>query len=288
MKKKKYFLQYLFGTFDIFKKETIIEDNIKKFWAWNFILLKRHNFFLIKPLLTMFLALLLFGGLIWMIYNHFSNQLTYFFILAWLYFFFTFQWLGVSIWYIIYAIKHSKVVYKEVDSFLEKDNQIFLRFVNQTMLSFTFQIILCLVNVFLSFFVKWEIELITWLSIIWELAINVIFLFVIYNIFKRLVDFNMDFTTVSPLKIVSYSQEGIQNFSAKDLATDTIKSVTVVQSGFIQSVFNIGRILIKGIGDETSSKEYSISLNHIKFPEKVKEEIDNVRNQREIFIDKWA
>jgi hypothetical protein len=29
--KKKYFLQYLFGTFDIFKKEVIIEDNIKKF-----------------------------------------------------------------------------------------------------------------------------------------------------------------------------------------------------------------------------------------------------------------
>ena len=96
----------------------------------------------------------------------------------------------------------------------------------------------------------------------------------------------MDFTTVSPLKIVSYSQEGIQNFSAKDLATDTIKSVTVVQSGFIQSIFNIGRILIKGIGDETSSKEYSISLNHVKFLEKVKEEIDFVRNKREIFIDK--
>ena len=91
----------------------------------------------------------------------------------------------------------------------------------------------------------------------------------------------MDFTTVSPLKIVSYSQEGIQNFSAKDLATDTIKSVTV-----IQSIFNIGRILIKGIGDETSSKEYSISLNHVKFLEKVKEEIDFVRNKREIFIDK--
>ena len=154
------------------------------------------------------------------------------------------------------------------------------------MLSFTFQIILCFVNVFLSFFVKWEMDFITWLSILWELAINIIFLFVIYNIFKRLVDFNMDFTTVSPLKIVSYSQEWIQNFSAKDLATDTIKSVTVVQSGFIQSVFNIGRILIKGIGDETSSKEYSISLNHVKFPEKVKEEIDNVRNQREIFVDK--
>ena len=68
MKKKKYFLQYLFGTFDIFKKEIIIEDNIKKFWAWNFILLKRHNFFLIKPLLTMVLALLLFGSLICMIY----------------------------------------------------------------------------------------------------------------------------------------------------------------------------------------------------------------------------
>ena len=287
MTRKKFLLQYLFWTFDIYKKEVLIEENLKKFKPWNFILLKRHYYFLLKPLLTMIIALLLFWGLIWMNFNHFwTNHLTYFFIISWLYFLFTFQWLGVSIWYIVYAIKHSKVVYKEVDSFLEKDNQIFLRFVNQTMLSFTFQIILCLVNVFLSFFVKWEIELITWLSIVWELAINIIFLFVIYNIFKRLVDFNMDFTTVSPLKIVSYSQEWIQNFSAKDLATDTIKSVTVVQSGFIQSVFNIWRILIKGIGDETSSKEYSISLNHVKFPEKVKEEIDFVRNKREIFIDK--
>lgn len=286
MLKKKTFLQYLFWTFDVYKKENLLEENIKKFGQWNFILLKRHYYYLVKSVFTMFLSLLCFVWLIMMTYNQYSQHLEMFFILTSFYVVFTLQWVWVSIWYMIYAIKHSKVIYKEIDIYFETDNKIFLRFVNLTMISFVFQIIIWLFNVLLAIFYVWDLSFMTILNIIWQLIINIVFLTFFYNVFKRLVDFNMDFTTVSPLKIVAYSQEWIQNFSAKDLATDTIKSVTVVQSWFFQSVFNIWRILIKWIWDETSSKEYSISLNHIKYPEKVKEEIDFVRNKREIFIDK--
>ena len=82
MLKKKTFLQYLFWTFDVYKKENLLEENIKRFWQWNFILLKRHYYYLVKSVFTMFLSLLCFVWLIMMTYNQYSQHLEMFFILT--------------------------------------------------------------------------------------------------------------------------------------------------------------------------------------------------------------
>lgn len=282
MKKKESLLNTIFWSFDIYKKEELMSKWVEKFWQWNFMLLKRHWYFLIWPIFSMMLWLIMFWWLLYLSYLQHQNNYLYLSIMVWWYSIFTLQWLIITLQFIFHSINNSKIMYFNLDMNFEKNNIKFERFVNQSILSIWWQIIMWLISIWLLFF-SFSEETLSMVSVIFQTILNIIFIIVIYRVFKKLVDFEMDFTTIDPLKFVSYSQQWLNNFSSKDLETEIIKSVTIEQQWLIRSLFSFWKILIKWIWDETWVKKYSISLNFVKNPEVVKEKIDYIRRKRHEF-----
>lgn len=282
MKKKESLLNSIFWSFDIYKKEELMSKWIEKYWEWNFMLLKRHWYFLIWPIFSMMLWIIMFCWLIFLSYLQHKENYLYLSIMIWWYSIFTLQWLIITIKFILHSIQNSKIMYFNLDANFEKNNSRFERFVNQSILSIAWQIIMWIISIMLLIISFWS-ETSTLISVILQTILNILFIVVIYSVFKKLVDFEMDFTTIDPLRFVSYSQQWLNNFSSKDLETEIIKSVTIEQEWLIRSLFSFWKILIKWIWDETWVKKYSISLNFIKNPETVKEKIDQIRRKRHEF-----
>lgn len=282
MKKKESLLNSIFWSFDIYKKEELMSKWIEKYWEWNFMLLKRHWYFLIWPIFSMMLWIIMFCWLIYLSYLQHKENYLYLSIMIWWYSIFTLQWLIITIKFILHSIQNSKIMYFNLDVNFEKNNSRFERFVNQSILSIAWQIIMWIISILLLIISFWS-ETSTLISVILQTILNILFIVVIYSVFKKLVDFEMDFTTIDPLRFVSYSQQWLNNFSSKDLETEIIKSVTIEQEWLIRSLFSFWKILIKWIWDETWVKKYSISLNFIKNPETVKERIDQIRRKRHEF-----
>ena len=282
MKKKESLLNSIFWSFDIYKKEELMSKWIEKYWEWNFMLLKRHWYFLIWPIFSMMLWIIMFCWLIYLSYLQHKENYLYLSIMIWWYSIFTLQWLIITIKFILHSIQNSKIMYFHLDVNFEKNNSRFERFVNQSILSIAWQIIMWIISIMLLIISFWS-ETSTLISVILQTILNILFIVVIYSVFKKLVDFEMDFTTIDPLRFVSYSQQWLNNFSSKDLETEIIKSVTIEQEWLIRSLFSFWKILIKWIWDETWVKKYSISLNFIKNPETVKEKIDQIRRKRHEF-----
>ena len=282
MKKKESLLNSIFWSFDIYKKEELMSKWIEKYWEWNFMLLKRHWYFLIWPIFSMMLWIIMFCWLIYLSYLQHKENYLYLSIMIWWYSIFTLQWLIITIKFILHSIQNSKIMYFNLDINFEKNNSRFERFVNQSILSIAWQIIMWIISIMLLIISFWS-ETSTLISVILQTILNILFIVVIYSVFKKLVDFEMDFTTIDPLRFVSYSQQWLNNFSSKDLETEIIKSVTIEQEWLIRSLFSFWKILIKWIWDETWVKKYSISLNFIKNPETVKEKIDQIRRKRHEF-----
>lgn len=282
MKKKESLLNSIFWSFDIYKKEELMSKWIEKYWEWNFMLLKRHWYFLIWPIFSMMLWIIMFCWLIYLSYLQHKENYLYLSIMIWWYSIFTLQWLIITIKFILHSIQNSKIMYFNLDTNFEKNNSRFERFVNQSILSIAWQIIMWIISIMLLIISFWS-ETSTLISVILQTILNILFIVVIYSVFKKLVDFEMDFTTIDPLRFVSYSQQWLNNFSSKDLETEIIKSVTIEQEWLIRSLFSFWKILIKWIWDETWVKKYSISLNFIKNPETVKEKIDQIRRKRHEF-----
>lgn len=282
MKKKESLLNSIFWSFDIYKKEELMSKWIEKYWEWNFMLLKRHWYFLIWPIFSMMLWIIMFCWLIYLSYLQHKENYLYLSIMIWWYSIFTLQWLIITIKFILHSIQNSKIMYFNLDVNFEKNNSRFERFVNQSILSIAWQIIMWIISILLLIISFWS-ETSTLISVILQTILNILFIVVIYSVFKKLVDFEMDFTTIDPLRFVSYSQQWLNNFSSKDLETEIIKSVTIEQEWLIRSLFSFWKILIKWIWDETWVKKYSISLNFIKNPETVKEKIDQIRRKRHEF-----
>ena len=282
MKKKESLLNSIFWSFDIYKKEELMSKWIEKYWEWNFMLLKRHWYFLIWPIFSMMLWIIMFCWLIYLSYLQHKENYLYLSIMIWWYSIFTLQWLIITIKFILHSIQNSKIMYFNLDTNFEKNNSRFERFVNQSILSIAWQIIMWIISILLLIISFWS-ETSTLISVILQTILNILFIVVIYSVFKKLVDFEMDFTTIDPLRFVSYSQQWLNNFSSKDLETEIIKSVTIEQEWLIRSLFSFWKILIKWIWDETWVKKYSISLNFIKNPETVKEKIDQIRRKRHEF-----
>ena len=282
MKRKESLLNSIFWSFDIYKKEELMSKWIEKYWEWNFMLLKRHWYFLIWPIFSMMLWIIMFCWLIYLSYLQHKENYLYLSIMIWWYSIFTLQWLIITIKFILHSIQNSKIMYFNLDVNFEKNNSRFERFVNQSILSIAWQIIMWIISIMLLIISFWS-ETSTLISVILQTILNILFIVVIYSVFKKLVDFEMDFTTIDPLRFVSYSQQWLNNFSSKDLETEIIKSVTIEQEWLIRSLFSFWKILIKWIWDETWVKKYSISLNFIKNPETVKEKIDQIRRKRHEF-----
>ncbi len=107
-----------------------------------------------------------------------------------------------------------------------------------------------------------------------------VFLFVLGHliiwgkIFKKFIDYKMDFAVITPEEIISYNQTGIFSRSSRSLDVDKIKTISVDKKWLLRSIFNFGSIIFLSEWDDTW--HWDIELKFVASPEKLEEKITRI------------
>ena len=259
-------------SFDTKLDEHELYDAIKSSWKWNAILTKKHRIFMIRPMLWMLFAFMAFWLLIWFAYSQFYNQQykAIFWALTIAYSLVTCAWSIHSIKIIIYNIK-SQIRNKKwyIDTIDEKDFQdwkyeIFLK---HTFVSAWLQAILMVINSIVSFFVETDATSSNMLLNITWVIVNIWFMFLLYKVLDRIIDYEMDFNIFTTDQFIIYRQHGFFKTESMNIAASTIKIVRELKSWFLWSLFNYWKVSIHAEWGLWSSD--SIELFYVPSPKEL-------------------
>lgn len=223
-------------------------DAIQKNGQWNAIMMKKHWVFLIHPMVWMLFAFAAFWLLIWFAYKQFYNSeyMRIFWILTLAYSWVTLVWCVHSIKMIIYDIKSqssSKDWYIDTidtDSFKEGRYESFLK---HSFISMWLQIVLMIVNSMVSFFAETDATSNIVFNIVWVI-VNIWFLFLLYKVLDRIIDYEMDFNIFTIDQFILFRQHGFFKTESLNIATSTIKIVQESKSWLWWSLFNFWKVSI--------------------------------------------
>ena len=223
-------------------------DAIQNNGQWNAIMMKKHRIFLVRPMLWMLFAFIAFWLLIRFAYAQFYNNhyIAIFWALTISYSLVTCVWCIHSIRMIIYDIKlqitNKKWYIDTIDEKEFKDGryEIFLR---HSFISMWLQTILMVINSLVSFFAEVDATSNLLLNITW-VAVNIWFLFLLYKVVERIIDYEMDFNIFTVDQFILYRQHWFFKTSSMNVATSTIKIVQESKSWFLWSLFNYWKVSI--------------------------------------------
>ena len=223
-------------------------DSIKENWQWNTIMNKKHRIFLINPMIWMLFAFVAFWLLIWFAYNQFYNShyIAIFWSMTIAYSLVTFVWCIHGLKMIVHdiqtQIKNKDWYIDTVDENEFKDGRYEL-FLKHSFVSMWLQIILMIINSLFSFFAEVEATSNTLLNII-GVMVNIWFLFLLYKVVDRIIDYEMDFNIFSVNQFMLYRQHWFFKIESTNIATSTIKIVKESKSWFRWSLFNYWKLSI--------------------------------------------
>lgn len=276
-------------SFDIskFRKELINKTDL--FGIGTVFWMKRCFWFLLKTIGNLFLTLLIFVGLMAATYYQFyEKSYIVYFLIVFFYWIFAFQWIWVTMRKLLSSIRYDYTVYflyntnydakhpnPELKFILEEEAKLGV-FLQHSMIAFVWQIIVSLCSILIAFvFFNAFQESNMWLSAV-QVVLNAYFLYLMYRVFRRIIDFEMDFSIITPESITTFSQAGLTSAKDKTLKHNQIKSITREQEWWIKTFFDFGEIHIKWIWDDTNAKA-SIILNHVRNADRVKDMIAQVQ-----------
>lgn len=223
-------------------------DAIQKNGRWNAIMIKKHWFFLIRPMIWMLFAFMAFWLLIRFAYRQFyiSQYVRIFWVLTISYSLVTCVWCVHSIIMIIHdIISQTKCKDWYIDTIDEKDFEDwkYEYFIKHTFVSMGLQVILMIFNSIVSFTVETDVTRNIVLNIVW-VCVNIWFLFLLYKVLDRIIDYEMDFNIFSIDQFVLYRQHWFFKAESMNIATSTIKIVQESKGWFLWSLFNFWKISI--------------------------------------------
>lgn len=223
-------------------------DAIQENWQGNAILLKKHRIFLIRPMVRMFFAFIAFWLLIRFAYSQFYNQeyMRIFWVMTISYSLVTFMRCIHSLKMITYDIQ-SQINNKNwyIDTIDESDfkdgkYEIFLK---HTFISAWLQVILMILNSIVSFFAESDATSNVFFNIVWVI-VNIWFLFLLYKVLDRIIDYEMDFNIFTVDQFIVFRQHWFLKTESLNVATSTIKIVQESSSWFWGSLFNFWKVSI--------------------------------------------
>lgn len=223
-------------------------EAIQENGQWNAIMMKKHRIFLVRPMLWMLSAFIAFWLLIWIAYCQFYNQdyVWLFWIMTILYSLVTFSRSIHSLSVIMYDIqeqvdnKHGYIDTMDKSEFKEWRYEIFLK---HTFVSAWLQVILMVVNSLVSFFAE-SGETADIMFNIGSIIVNIWFLFLLYKVLDKIIDYEMDFNIFTVDQFMLFRQHWFFKTSSMNIATSTIKIVNESKSWFLWSLFNYGKVSI--------------------------------------------
>ena len=223
-------------------------DAIQANWEGNAIMTKKHRIFLIRPMIWMLFAFIAFWLLIWFAYTQFYNKeyIAIFWALTISYSLITCVRCIHSIKMIIHDIQ-SQIKNKKwyIDTMSEKEfkDGRYELFLKHSFISIGLQVILMIINSLFSFFAEAEATSNLLLNITW-VTVNIWFLFLLYKVVERIIDYEMDFNIFTIDQFILYRQHGFFKVWSMNIATSTIKIVQESKSWFWWSLFNYGNVSI--------------------------------------------
>lgn len=223
-------------------------DAIKDNWQWNAIMTKKHRIFLIRPMIWMLFAFVAFWLLIRFAYSQFYNPqyIAIFWALTTSYSLVTCVWCIHSIKMITYdiqsQIKNKNWYIDTIDESEFKDGR-YEKFLKHSFISMGLQTVLMIINSLVSFFAETEATSNVLFNITW-IIVNIWFLFLLYKVVDRIIDYEMDFNIFTTNQFVLYRQHWFFKTESMNIATSTIKIVNESKSWFLWSLFNYWKVSI--------------------------------------------
>lgn len=223
-------------------------DAIQSTGKWNAILIKKHRIFLVRPMLWMLFAFMAFWLLIRFAYVQFYNEqyIAIFWALTISYSLVTCVWCIHGIRMISYDIQtqiNNKNWY--IDTIDEKDfkDARYEKFLKHSFVSIGLQVVLMVINSLVSFFAEVDATENILLNIVWVI-VNIWFLFLLYKVVDRIIDYEMDFEIFSVDQFMLFRQKGFFKTESMNIATSTVKIVKESKSWFLWSLFNYWKVSI--------------------------------------------
>ena len=223
-------------------------DAIQKNGKWNAILMKKHRIFLVRPMIWMLFAFITFWLLIRFAYAQFYNNqyIAIFRALSISYSLVTCARCVHSLKMIIEDIKSQ--IYNTkwyIDTIDEKDfkDGRYEFFLKHSFISMLLQTIIMIVNSIVSFFAEVDSTSSIFLNIVWVI-VNIWFLFLIYKVVEKIIDYEMDFNIFTTDQFILYRQHWFFKASSMNIATSTVKIVQEMSPWFWGSLFNYWKVSI--------------------------------------------
>jgi len=241
-------------------------DAIQDNWQWNAILTKKHRIYLIRPMVWMLFAFVMFWLLIRFAYSQFyESEKWIFWVLVVLYSLVTFSRCIHSIRMIIFDIQsqiENRYGYIEkVDESEFKDGK-YEFFLKHTFISSWLQVVLMLINSSASFFAGSDTKNI-FFNIVW-IVVNISFIFLLYKVLDKIIDYEMDFNIFTTDQFIIYRQHWFFKTESTNIAASTIKIVRESKSWFRWSLFHYWKVSIHPEWNVENSK--AIELFYVPHP----------------------
>ena len=240
-------------------------------------MMKKHRVFLIHPMIWMLFAFVAFWLLIWFAYKQFYNSqyMRIFWLLTLAYSWVTLVRCVHSIRMIMYDIRsqsNSKDGYIDTidtDSFKEGRYESFLK---HSFISMWLQVILMIANSIISFVAETDATSSILLNIVWVI-VNIWFLFLLYKVLDRIIDYEMDFNIFTIDQFILYRQHWFFKTSSMNIAASTIKIVNESKSWFWWSLFNFWKVSIHPEWNLWNNSK-AIELFYVPYPKKLTKKLN--------------
>ena len=194
--------------------------------------------------------------------------------------FFYIIWLWVwsfLLWklFIKYFMNHNWHIEDISEEELKKDWD-YERFLKYSIFIFLFQFFVLIISIIFMYFDENSNSRISnYILAFSQIVLNISFLIIMLKVFRKLIDFENDFTIVVPWEIIFINQSWLFSRQMKSLDVDKIKSISINKQWIIRALFNVWSLIIFSEWDE-STNNWEIKLKWLYSPETIQTRIEEI------------